>query len=420
MINSDDFLPAAYADGSIANIPATIATLLDTPFEGLPPLRPAAWQPLNGDVQRVVLVLVDALGWDLLQGARSRAGWLWQQALVQEQLTSVFPSTTVAALSSVWTGAAPAQHGLVGLRLLFPEYAVLGQMLSMGPNFISAPDALVRAGTEPADFLEVAGFAEQLAWAGVPTYAYKSYSFVDSALSQMHGRGVRESVGIVTAADMFLRVRQRLEETAGERLYISAYWHAVDTLTHMYGPDHPAVAAEVSAVLQLLQEELVSALSPAARANTVLFLTADHGQVNTPEEQEIYLDDHPALQEMLLMRPAGEPRTPYLYARQGRQADVIAYIQEHLGQAMVAMAAEEALAAGLLGPEPHAPQTALRVGDVVATMREGYVLLTPEERAQQRAQQRAQRRDKGRRMVARHGGMTPGEMAVPWFGLRLG
>lgn len=412
MINQDGFLPPAYEGGSIANIPATVARLLNTPFQGLPALRPAAWQPLAGGVQRVVLVLIDALGWDLLQQARAGAGWLWEEAEVQEQLTSVFPSTTVAALSSVWTGAAPAQHGLVGLRLLFPEYAVLGQMLSMGPNFISAPDALVEAGTEPAAFLEVAGFAEQLAAGGVPTYAYKSYTFIDSALSRMHGRGVRESVGIVTAADMFLRVRQRLEAMPGERLYIAAYWHAVDTLTHMYGPNHPAVAAEVASVLQLLRAELVSALSPAARANSVLFLTADHGQVNTPEEQEICLGDHPALQEMLLMRPAGEPRTPYLYARQGRQADVIGYIREHLDQAMVALTAEEALAAGLLGPEPHATHTAVRLGDVVATMREGYVLLTEEERAQQRA--------KKRRMVGRHGGMTPGEMAVPWFGLRLG
>ena len=112
------------------------------------------------------------------------------------------------------------------------------------------------------------------------------------------------------------------------------------------------------------------------------------------------------------MHPAGEPRTPYLYARQGRQADVIAYIREHLDQAMIALSAEEALAAGLFGPEPHAKATRLRVGDVVVTMREGYVLLTLEERTQ--------KQNRMRQMVARHGGMTPGEMAVPWFGLRLG
>ena len=408
MIDLDDFLPAAYADGSIANIPATVSTLLDVPFSGLPPLRPSAWHPLAGEVRRVILVLVDALGWELLQQAQTGANWLWREAMVQERLTSVFPSTTVAALSSVWTGVAPAGHGLVGLRMLFPEYGVVGQMLTMGPNFISAPDALIRAGMDPSAFLAVPGFAEQLAHAGVPTYAYKSYTFVDSALSQMHGRGVRESVGIVTAADMFMQVRQRLEETAGEQLFISAYWHAVDTLLHKYGPAHPSVSAEVNSLLHLLRAELVSGLSPEARANTVLFLTADHGQVDTPEEQAIFLEDHPALAELLLMHPAGEPRTPYLYARQGRRGDVVTYIREHLDHAMIAMTAEEALAAGLLGPEPHAAQTALRLGDVVATMREGYLLLTQDEAGTTK------------QMVARHGGMTAGEMMVPWFGLRLG
>lgn len=401
-----EFLRPDYDGGSIANVPGTVAALLDVPFAGLPPLHDELWRPLAG-VKRVVVLLVDAWGWNLLaQEQESLVGLLGSTA-ISGSITSVFPSTTVAALSSVWTGTAPAQHGLVGLRLFMPDYAVITQMLHFTPTFGKYPDALIEAGLEPETFLAVPGFAEQLTAVGVPSYAFKGRGIVDSALSKMHDRGITADYGVSSLADMFVRVRQLLEAKAGEKLFINAYWPIIDTLSHIYGWNKEPVAAELRAVIMLLKAELLDRLSLAARRDTAVFLMADHGQAITPKEQRIYLDEHPRLQEMLLMRPAGEPRTVYLYAKHGRQADVLRYINEGLCQAMVAFPAEAALAAGLLGPLPHAAQTAERVGDVIVTMRQGYVLLTPPER------------EKADKMQGRHGGMTRDEMQVPWLGFRL-
>jgi hypothetical protein len=74
---------------------------------------------------------------------------------------------------------------------------------------------------------------------------------------------------------------------------------------------------------------------------------------------------------------------------------------------MVSWDSEDALKQGLLGPPPHAQETASRVGDIVATMLEGYLLLTNKE------QERASR------MQGRHGGLTAEEMEVPWLAFRL-
>lgn len=403
----EEFVLPAYDGGSIANVPATAAALLGLPFDGLPPLREAAWRPLDGGVNRVVVLLVDAFGWNLFQRVEDDLAWLIDRAAVRQKLTSVFPSTTVAALSSLWTGAAPAQHGFVGFRLFLPEQAVLSQMIHFTPVFARFPDALVEAGLEPGAFLQAPGVAQQLAAAHVPTYSFKSYTFANSALSQMHGRGVRKTFGIVTAADMFAQLRRLLEETAGQPFYAVAYWDAIDTLSHRYSFDHPSVAAELRSVLTLLRDELCRPLSAAARAGTALFITGDHGQIPTPASQALYLADYPALEKMLLMRPAGEPRTLYLYARQGRQEDVVYYLREQLNESAVALSARSALDAGLFGPPPHAPEATRRVGDVVALMRGGHVLLDAAEA------------DSVRRMRGRHGGLTAGEMEVPWLGFRL-
>lgn len=401
-----ELLPPNYGNGTIANVPATIASVLGVPFSGLGPLPEPLWQPLAG-AKRVVLLIIDAMGWNLLEKERKGLAAMLGRTAVSSQITSVFPSTTVAALSSLWTGYGPAQHGLVGLQLFMPEFAVTTQMLKFTPAFGNYPDALIRAGLEPGNFLHTPGFAEQLAQSEIPTYSFKGSQIVDSALSKMHARGVTDDIGTLSFADQMVQLRLLLDRKAGEPLYACGYWPTIDSMSHVYGWDHPAVAAELHAIFRAIQFEFLEQLSQAARKDTVLFIVADHGQALTPRSQEIYLEDHPALQSLLFMRPAGESRTPYLYAKHGRQQDIIQYINENLSYAMIAIASEQALSAGLLGPLPHAPQAAERTGDVLVTMRDGFVLLIEEER------------ESGEILRGRHGGMTVAEMKVPWLGFKL-
>lgn len=395
-----------YAGGSIANIPATVAKLLGVPFTGLAPLPEALWQPL-GDVKRVVLLTLDGFGWNLFQTHQERLTAVSAKATITGQLTSIFPSTTVAALSSLWTGSAPAQHGLVGLRLFFPEYAVSAGMLDFSPLFYKAQDALIEAGLDPATFLQHPGVAEQLATAGIPTFAFKGYEIVDSVLSQMHGRGVTESFGVVTFAEMLVQMRELLHQRAGEKLFVNAYWPTIDTLSHYHTWQGTAVSAEVQALFQQLQTEFFAGLTEAARQDTAFFIVADHGQALTPLSQQIFLSDHPQLEQMLFMRATGEPRVLYLYTKHGCQQAVIDYFNTHLAEAVTAVSTQQALQAGLFGPEPFAANVAERLGDVVAIMRGGYTLFNEAERA------------KAHKMIGRHGGMSQAEMQVPWLGFRL-
>ena len=401
-----EFTLPDYAGGSIANVPSTIAQMLGATLTGLPALPEDMWQSL-GRVKRVVLLTLDGFGWNQFQARQELVTAVSQKATITKQLTSIFPSTTVAALSSLWTGFAPAQHGLVGLRLFFPEYAVSAGMLDFSPLFIRARDALVDAGLDPKTFLQQPGVGEQLAAAGIPTFAFKGYEIVDSVLSQMHGRGVKESFGVITFADMMVQMRELLHKRAGEPLFINAYWPTIDSLSHYHTWQGTAVTAEVRAIFYQLQTEFLDALTDAARQDTAFFIVADHGQELTPLSQQIFLSDHPELEKMLFMRPTGEPRVVYLYTKHGCHEAAIDYINTKLGHAMTAVASQDTLAAGLFGPEPFATNVADRFGDVVAIMRGGYTLFSEAERP------------KAHRMIGRHGGMTHAEMQVPWLGMRL-
>src|SRR5262249_34210625 len=48
-------------------------------------------------------------------------------------ITSVFPTTTVAALGSVNSGVAPTGHGLMGYTVFLPEFDMVAEMIRWGP-----------------------------------------------------------------------------------------------------------------------------------------------------------------------------------------------------------------------------------------------------------------------------------------------
>lgn len=408
----DEWLVPNYLGQTIANIPATVAALFDVPFAGLPPLSPELWQPLHGRIRRVVVILLDAFGWNLLQAEQTALNAeLLHKAQIVAPITSIFPSTTVAALSSVWTGVGPAHHGLMGFTMFFPEYASGGQMLQLTPLFRKYPDALVEAGLQPEHFLQWPGMAEQLAAGGVQTHVFKDYGIADSALSKMHGRGTTATHDIYSFADLLTEMRHHLEATPGQPQYLHAYWSTIDSLSHYRLWDGQATRAEIRFLFHQIRTELIEKLSAVARQDTAVFIAADHGQIPFPDTQHIYLDKHPELERLLLMRPMGEARTAYFYARQGRQQDVLDYLNQNLGHALFALPAKQALDAGLFGPpigsNAYHSVALERLGDVVAITRQGYGLWP-----------RALR-PLAKRMKGGHGGMTLGEMQVPWIGLHL-
>jgi predicted AlkP superfamily pyrophosphatase or phosphodiesterase len=406
-----EFIFPAYGGLSIANIPGTIGALLGLRLPVSPPLSRELWEPFAEGVRRVVLVVVDALGYrrflEVLEGEPDNAvADFRSKGALLVPLTSVFPSTTVSAISTLWTGRTPLEHGFLGYRLFLREFGMRAEMIRFQPAEAQAPDLLVDAGLNPEEFLPVPGLAQLLADYGIPTHFLIFQGYMDSALSRMHRRGVPdENVhALVTSSDMWVLLRQLLEERASERLLVVAYWGAADGISHLRGPDSESLEAEARNLLYSMGREFLSRLSPAAAAGTVLMLTADHGHVHTPLEATVYLKDHPGLTRHLLMRPTGEPRASYLYTVTGERDAARDYIRQHLAEQFVVIESERALAAGLFGAGQPAPETRYRVGNLVVIARRDYILYDRDDEPETRG---------------RHGGLAPEEMLVPFVIGRL-
>lgn len=406
----EEFLMPNYGNSqqagtTIANVPATVARLLDIPFDGLPSLPAACWQPLEG-AKRVVVLVLDALGQNLIDHERERLSRILEQTAVQETITSVFPSTTVNCLSCLWTGRAPAHHGLIGLNLYFPELGSVGQMIHFTPSFGRYPDALVHAGVEPEQFLPVPSVAQQFNEAGVTTYSFKGRELTNSALSRMHTRGVEADIGAITFAHLLCQMRDLLEAKPQERLYLSAYWPTIDTLSHYAKPLTAPTISEMHALFQQIETIFLAGLSAEARKDTCFFIVADHGQLPFNGRTVDAFD--PELQQHLLIHNAGEPRVPYLYARQGQRDSLLHTLETTFSEDIIAFPSEKLLDMGLLGPAPFNPAVSLRLGDVTGIMRQGAFFATdPKEKKW------------FSNFISGHGGLSSDEMLVPWIGFAL-
>ncbi|MBN1886350.1 MAG: alkaline phosphatase family protein [Thermoflexales bacterium] len=399
-IDRSNWVKPCYAGGSIANIPATVAALLSAPpSPGLPALESELWERYR-PARRVIVLVLDAVN------HRTFVQHFGHPAAGQAQaISSVFPSTTVSALSSLWTGLAPAQHGLLGTRMWLREYGLLAQMISLKAARRGYTDQLVDMGFKPESFLPSPNLPEHLATAGIPTHDFIPRYLKDSGLTQILHRGVPHIHPVVNLTDALCKLRALLEAAPGQPLYAHLYHSDVDTLAHFDGPGTPAIAAELGLAAYLIQHELIDTLSSAAAQDTLLIITADHGQLYTPLERGIALHKHPELWQHLCMPPSGEPRAAYLFVRDGHKPAARDYIERELAYGLEVIDTRTALEAGLWGPAPHHPQLEERLGDLVVLPRENYWLVDAF--------------GETHLFLGWHGGLSEDEMRVPLCIIKL-
>lgn len=407
------FVVPCYDGYSIANIAPTIARIFNVKLkDAAPPLPSNLWSDLADDVECVILLLLDAVGYLQLRRYMAAETSLFTRLALEGRLlpvTSVFPSTTVTALTSIWTGQAPLGHGFLGTKLLLPEQGVLGNLLKMGPASYAGAGTLVEWGWEPESLVTASSLAQQLGDAGIHTMAHTRRHFIGSTLTQIFLRGMDDLQGYIDLSDLWINLRRALNRRrAGERLFVDVYWSGADNAGHVYGTEDEYVPSALRHFGRSLEEDFLASLAPETRKNTLLVIAADHGQIETPPERIVRLPNHPELQEVLLLPPAGESRAAYLYARPGQKNALATYAHEHLAEHFVALDTERALEVGLWGEvQQITPAMRVRLGDTILIARGSSRLSTRKEE------------DDKSPLRGHHGSLTPQEMLVPLLMVRL-
>ena len=406
-----EFVYPAYSDLSLVNIPATLLKLFDIRIPHHAPLPDALTEGQTEGVRKVILFLVDALGYNQLRSVlRSEPNLIINELISRGRfapLTSIFPSTTVAALTSLSTGLTPQEHGMLGFHLFLREYATVADMIGFTPIHDGEHGRLLRMGLEPQKFLRAETIGQRLANAGIPSYVLIKSMFKDSPLSKMFYNGAKAVHGFVNSSDMFVTLKRLVTQNPDERSCIMVYWDAIDSISHAYGANSEAFAAEVRNLSYSLEREFMEHVDSQISGTTLLILTADHGQVTVPDNRLVRVDRHSKIRDNLLLPPTGDFRAAYLYAKQGKLDALRAYLNDKLSDQMVAIPSSKALSSGLWGYGDIHPEVPERMGNLVAIMRENYAFYSSV-------------KEKPYYTGGKHGGLTPDEMLIPFLCVRLG
>lgn len=359
----------AYGGRSLPNLSRSIADAVGgigarPSRELLPPLVPAV-DPFDGRRAPgpVLHLLVDGLGWDAFVRWARRSRPLapaWTQR--PTPITTVFPTSTVAALTSSSTAVAPARHGLVGYRQYLPGFGAVADLLRMSPLGIAGQDLLVQSRWRPDHVTGAATLFRQ----GVRAVALSRDRFQPTGFTRILYDGARYAA-YATAADLAHQLPKLLEGSRAPSA-VFAYWDELDTIQHLRGPDEADLFdLEMRHVADLLGYAARHVPTAVAR-RTIVLVTGDHGQVPARLDAQVRLDRLPSVLREMDRPVTGDRRAGFFLARPGRRDALERALARHLPPGSRQIAMDEVVAAGLFGPPPYHPELAARLGDLLVLL----------------------------------------------------
>lgn len=344
--------------------------------------RRPEWFPTPlADAATIVVLVLDGLGWEQIQDHRSFLPRL--SAMAGGPITTVAPSTTATALTSLVTGATPLQHGVLGYRIDLGE--VVMNTLGWSSQRLGERRRDLRRTYPPGSIQPVPSFCGER----VPVITRAEHfgsGFTDAHLAAADFRGWRSTSSIP------VEIERALDE--GHR-FVYAYYDGVDKIAHERGFG-TYYEAELSAA-----DRLVGDVLDTVPTGTVVTVVADHGQVSTGDHL-IELDPEVLT---LIDHQSGEGRFRWLHAREGRAEELLEACTRRYSSFAWVRSRSRILDESWFGSSGDS-SFVRRLGDVALVPFDDSSFVDPD--------------DTGSfPLVCRHGSLTAAEMMVPFLALRV-
>ncbi|HEX4220459.1 MAG TPA: alkaline phosphatase family protein [Acidimicrobiales bacterium] len=359
-----------YAGACLTNLVPALLALPDRFTDWLPESARGARQ--------VVLLVIDGLGWEQLRDRAAIAPTLAGASVTGSAITSVAPTTTATALTSIVTGRPPSDHGVLGYRLGVADDEVLN-VLRWQVGSSTARDA--RETIPAARFQPFPPFPG----ASAPVPVVSRAEFGGTGFTAVH-LGDSPLRGYRVLSTMVVDTRRLLAEGAA---FVYGYYDGIDKVAHAHGLGE-YYDAELEAV-----DRLVADIAASLPDGAVLVVTADHGQVDVGSHVVL-----PGREIMSAVRfISGEGRFRWLHAKPGAEKDLLAAADELYGENAWVRSRERLFEDGWFGGAPR-DGVASRLGDVALVPHAPIAFLDPADTGETR-------------LAARHGSLTSAEMLVP-------
>ena len=397
------FMKPCYESYCFSQLPSTLLKLLGCGDGGLPKEC-----TLPGVYKHVIVFLIDGFGWRFLEKYHDKYPFLkrfYDQGIVSK-LTSQFPSTTAAHISTLCSGLPVGEHGIYEWFMYEPKV-----------NRIVAPLLYTYAGDKtlgelehelsPKDFLPEGLFFKELQKHKIGCKVFQQETIADSIYSRWMFTAA-ERVAYKKWPHALELLSEHLKTPGLYYLYFGEF----DAEAHHYGLDSKEVEKSLDLCFTELEKWFQNTTLP---ASTAIIMTADHGMTEISPETTIYLNERfPNLEEKLkkganghVLTPAGSSRDYFLHVEKKHLMDVYKLLKDELSDVAWVCLTAELVMKGFFGNQPISEKFRGRLGDLAIIMKGSHSVWWYEEgRFEQN-------------LHAMHGGLTPHELETIFCFLNL-
>jgi hypothetical protein len=366
---STRFVKPLYDSYCFAQIPRLIESLFSG---GDAPVARRLLGPLAGPYDRVILLFIDAFGWQFFTQYHERYPFLSRMMNegVMTKITSQFPSTTAAHTTTIHTGLPVGQSGIYEWFYYEPLLDAIIAPLVYSFAGDKERNTLMRTGVTPDQLFPQTTLYQNLHRQGVKSFVFQNRRYTPSPF----GSVVCDGAQVLP----YTTLRRGLSDLAAmvfaekERSYFLLYSGDIDAAGHHHGPNSSQFRAEVDACFSML-ESVLHATFKGSLKESLLLMTADHGQIEADSKETIFLNETlPEIAGWLKtdrhgrpILPAGFCRDAFLHVREACLAEALGRLQEHLAGRAEVYLVQDLIDQGLFGSAAPSATFLKRVGDLV-------------------------------------------------------
>ena len=400
-----------YKTDCISNIPNTILQLLQTRKDNSPLTNRLKIDQKS--INKVVLLVVDGFGFNQFLTHYKQNQFLTTLTGAGEvfPLTSVYPSQTTNALTTLNTGLTPQEHGLFEYFIYLKGIGIVNA-LRFERVGTKTKSKLVAQGYDPKIMLSTQNIQQKLVKQGISTFTYMNESNASNVCTKLVFEG-STIIPSYKTSDAIVKLRKQIQKTSGSA-YFFVHLETLDIIAHEYGPKSEEFNAELQAITSLLQTELVEKISSQSAKETLLLITADHGEVQVNPHETVYLGFN---SESILnaqvgsdhrrIMPTGSPRDLFLHIKEEKLQKTKEALKQKIGKKALIIETKEAIDSGLFGLEKPREGFLDRTGNLVILPYRNETLWF-EHRSGRRIN-----------LIGQHGGLSEDEMLVPFAAAKI-
>lgn len=407
------FVKPLYDTYCFSALPQTVEFLLTG--EGMSALPRNCFGSLPTKYDKVILIFVDAFGWRFFQQYAEIDPFLktFLRHGVVSKMTSQFPSTTAAHVTCMHTGLNVGQSGVYEWNYYEPLVDEVITPLLFAYAGEKNRDSLKGSGIPAESFFPRQTLYQKLQTRGIPTYVFQRESYTPSTFSNIVYKGATV-LSFKRVSEALSNLVELVITATTPTTYYFLYFDKIDAICHTYGPQSHLFHEAVDSFLRMMEELFFKKLSGKV-GQTLLILTADHGQVEVDPRRTFYLNKHSINIEQYLQRnlrgkllvPAGSARDMFLHVKEERKDEAVTLLQKHLSDIAEVYYTEQLVAQHFFGSTQPSREFLSRVGNVV-------ILPYQNETVWWYEGGKFEMHFKGH-----HGGLTPEEMEIPLLLLPL-